>query len=76
MDGRRRYALRVVQSFADKDTVELIQGLRGRGWSLRRIARLLSAEGRPTARGRPWCHQSVALILEREQAGSHDAESG
>ena len=65
-------------TLVDRDTVELIVGLRSRGWSHRRIARLLTAEGRPTARGGPWRHSSVRKILLREAAGasSDDASDG
>lgn len=62
----------------DRSTVEVIVGLHARGWSHRRIARLLTAEGRPTARGGPWRHSSVRKILLREaaDASSDDASDG
>ena len=63
------------RAIADAATTELIVGLHARGWSLRRIARLLTAEGRPTALGGPWRHSSVRKILLREAAGASSDDS-
>ena len=61
-------------TLVDRSTVEVILRLSRRGWSQRRIARLLDAEGHATARGGKWQHTSVREILRRETAG--DASDG
>jgi hypothetical protein len=65
-ERKRAGTYRGPQALVDRSTVDVIVGLRARGWSLRRIARLLTLEGRPTARGGPWRHSSVRKILLRE----------
>ena len=44
---------------------EQVAGLRGQGFSLRRIADELNGRGIATARGRTWAPQQVRAILER-----------
>lgn len=57
----------------DQAAVEIIVGLRRRGWSLRRICWLLEREGRPAPRGgRTWRHSSVRKILARELGAGAD----
>lgn len=48
------------------DVVEIIVGLRRRGWSLRRIAWLLDAEGRRPPRAERWDPSTIRKLLARE----------
>jgi site-specific DNA recombinase len=45
-----------------------IQGLQAAGWTLRRIAAALSAEGFQTRRGTPWRFQYIAAALRADRA--------
>jgi len=73
-ERKRAGTYRGPQPFANRETIDVIVGLRRRGWSLRRIARLLSREGRPAARGGPWRHSSVRGVLLREAPELVDQE--
>ena len=59
---------RIVRDDAEAETVERIAALRGEGLSLRRIADVLTSEGRATKRGGRWAAETVAKVLERAAA--------
>lgn len=55
----------LVRNEAEQDAIQVVNGLRGRGLSLREIARELTSRGIPTKCGKPWTHSSVQRIVDR-----------
>jgi DNA invertase Pin-like site-specific DNA recombinase len=63
--------VQLVPNAREQRAVEIIAELRGRGWSLRRIADELTARGVPTkSGGSSWTHTAVARIAERNQVAA------
>jgi DNA invertase Pin-like site-specific DNA recombinase len=52
---------------AEQRALDLILELRARGYSLRKIARILEARGIPTKRGGRWAAATVRKLLARAE---------
>ncbi len=52
---------------AEQETIELMQHLRGSGWSFQKIADELNAREIRTKEGKQWFHTSVSHILKRQK---------
>lgn len=64
--GRRAESRELVPNPAELETIERATALRNDGHSLREIAQVLEAEGRPTKRGKRWHPVTLARLLREE----------